>query len=581
MLSTSSGNVMLGQPPCSQKLTIKDSLAYLKTVKQIFQDRREKYAELLEITKDFYAERINITSYIWRVKELSEGHPELFLGFIKFWPEEYKITFNEEPPEDKIAINFVDKIKVALLFREHHDLLEEFTHFLPDATGMAPLPHALPARNSSGNFLRSADERSLLMPMVPQVHGEKNERSVIRHTGCDLSIAHPESDDKRTTKVDKKRRKRKRNDKDLEHDSNTESDNGQRLSHKQKYAQTQGGHAFDHDAELLHQVGEGAKNFVVHPILEFPSKEGHLAGQMKSDERDKEKEHERVDREKDRGHEREREKNQDCFDKNGPKDVARPKVPVLLNKEKHVTAPISGLDLLKNCRMPPASQQTEQEASVLKREKEGERFNNNGANDIALPNVPVLLNEDRCMAKPISEPNLSNCQSCTPSYRYHPEKYQMSRASERTELDASILNDDWVSVGSYPSESNYKNQYEESQFKCEDVRFKFDMLLESANLAVRCVEQLLEKINDSTIKPGSQIHIKDHFTGLSLSCIVKLYDDSGLDMLNLLRNNASAALPVILARLKQKREEWLKCRSDFSKAWAEVYAKSHPNRSTV
>ncbi|XP_058068336.1 paired amphipathic helix protein Sin3-like 4 [Magnolia sinica] len=432
-----------------------------------------------------------------------EGHPELFLGFIKFWHEEYNITFNDEPPEDKIAINFVDKIKVALLFREHHDLLEEFTHFLPDATGMAHLPHALPTRNSSGNFLRSADERSLVMPMVPQVHGEK--LLIVCYVPL---IARPESDDKGTTKVDKKQRKRKRDDKDLEHDSNRESNNGHCFSHKQKYAQTQRGHAFDHDAEQLHQVGEGAKYFGLHPILELRSKEGHLARQMKG------------------------EKNQEWFDKNGPKDVAPPKVPVLPNREKDVTAPILGLDLLKNCRIPPASQWTELEASVLKREKEGKQFDKNGANDVALPNVPVLLNEDVW-------PNQS--WSLT------------SRTVKAVTLVIVII----------------------------QRKFKLDTLLKSANEAVRCVEQLIEKMNDNTIKPSSPIHVEDHFTGPSLRCIEKLYYDSGLDMLNLLQNNASAASPVILARLKQKQEELLKCHSDLNKAWAEVYAKNHPNRSTV
>lgn len=40
-----------------QKLTTNDALAYLKAVKDIFQDKREKYDEFLEVMKDFKAQR--------------------------------------------------------------------------------------------------------------------------------------------------------------------------------------------------------------------------------------------------------------------------------------------------------------------------------------------------------------------------------------------------------------------------------------------------------------------------------------------------------------------------------------------
>ena len=62
---------------------------------------------------------------------------------------------------------------------------------------------------------------------------------------------------------------------------------------------------------------------------------------------------------------------------------------------------------------------------------------------------------------------------------------------------------------------------------------------------------------------------------LNLRCIERLYGDHGLDVMDILRKNPSLALPVILTRLKQKQEEWTKCRSDFNKVWAEIYAKNH------
>lgn len=42
------------------------------------------------------------------------------------------------------------------------------------------------------------------------------------------------------------------------------------------------------------------------------------------------------------------------------------------------------------------------------------------------------------------------------------------------------------------------------------------MLLESVNVTTKRVEELLEKINNNTIKTESPIRIEEHFTGYSL-----------------------------------------------------------------
>ena len=65
------------------------------------------------------------------------------------------------------------------------------------------------------------------------------------------------------------------------------------------------------------------------------------------------------------------------------------------------------------------------------------------------------------------------------------------------------------------------------------------------------------------------------FSALNLRCIERLYGDHGLDVMDVLRKNATLDLPVILTRLKQKQEEWARCRSDFNKVWAEIYAKNY------
>lgn len=50
---------MAGGTGATQKLTTNDALAYLKAVKDIFQEKREKYDDFLEVMKDFKAQRFD------------------------------------------------------------------------------------------------------------------------------------------------------------------------------------------------------------------------------------------------------------------------------------------------------------------------------------------------------------------------------------------------------------------------------------------------------------------------------------------------------------------------------------------
>ncbi|KAK2408186.1 paired amphipathic helix protein Sin3 [Trifolium repens] len=88
-------------------LATNDALSYLKAVREMFQDDKEKYDEFLEVMKDFKAQRIDTAGVIVRVKELFKGHKDLILGFNTFLPKGYAITLplENEPPPFEEAIN--------------------------------------------------------------------------------------------------------------------------------------------------------------------------------------------------------------------------------------------------------------------------------------------------------------------------------------------------------------------------------------------------------------------------------------------------------------------------------------------
>eukprot|EP01090_Pellita_catalonica_P004226 TRINITY_DN14064_c0_g1_i1.p1 TRINITY_DN14064_c0_g1~~TRINITY_DN14064_c0_g1_i1.p1 ORF type:complete len:976 (+),score=212.24 TRINITY_DN14064_c0_g1_i1:59-2986(+) len=146
-----------------------NALDFLDQVKLQFQSQPEIYNRFLDVMKEFKDGRIDTEGVIARVAEIFKGHNSLVEGFNTFLPLGQKIEAPDpvamKQPEFDQARVYVTRIKerfldepevykeflgilhafhreqrtikdvygqVARLFRNEPDLLEEFTHFLPD-----------------------------------------------------------------------------------------------------------------------------------------------------------------------------------------------------------------------------------------------------------------------------------------------------------------------------------------------------------------------------------------------------------------------------------------------------------------
>ncbi|XP_047958296.1 paired amphipathic helix protein Sin3-like 2 isoform X1 [Salvia hispanica] len=609
-VSTSGAGVAAGS---TQKLTTNDALSYLKQVKDMFQDQREKYDRFLDVMKDFKAQRIDTAGVIGRVKELFKGHPNLILGFNTFLPKGYEITLTEEeeaPPKRTVefeeAISFVNKIKkrfqnddhvyksfldilnmyrkehkgitevyqeVATLFDDHADLLDEFTRFLPDTSSTAPASHASFGRHPFNRY----EERSSALPTMRQSHIDKQrqrrDRVIDPNGERDLSVERPETDDDKTVmklhkekkhsdRENRDRRNRDQDDRDPDHENNGDI-SMQRHSEKRKSAR---------------KVEDSGGNSTLGPYDDKDAVKSMYSHEFNFCEKVKERLRSADDYQA----------FLKCLHIYSTEIITRKelqslvadllgKYPDLMEGFKEFLercerigngflAGVMGKKTLWNEGNSSKSARIEEKEKEPKREVEGgkekDRYNL------------------KYWGKSIQELDLSDCQRCTPSYRLLPEDYPIATASQRSELGAQVLNDHWVSVTSGSEDYSFKhmrrNQYEESLFRCEDDRFELDMLLESVSSTAKRVEELVNSMNNNSNGSDAPTRIEDHhFTALNLRCIERLYGDHGLDVTDILRKNQSLALPVILTRLKQKQEEWTKCRSDFNKVWAEIYSKNH------
>lgn len=245
--------------------------------------------------------------------------------------------------------------------------------------------------------------------------------------------------------------------------------------------------------------------------------------------------------------------------------------------------------------------------------------------------MKVIAAREKFISRPISELDLSACERCGPSYRLLPKNFPKAAASGRSDLARSVLNDDWVSVTSGSEDFSFKamrkNQYEESLFRCEDDRFEMDMIIETNFSIVRarpggapafrsshlsfplspphfpCRLSLLRPTSETCALSPSPLPLVNQMDNLAalnaklaplsaddrasfkvpeglltpvqLRSIERVYGaEHGQEFRELLVRSPGTAVPVILARLRQKDDEWRRVRKDMQKVWADVYEKN-------
>ncbi|KVH92744.1 Histone deacetylase interacting, partial [Cynara cardunculus var. scolymus] len=443
----------------SQKLTTNDALTYLKEVKDMFHDQREKYDMFLDVMKDFKAQR-----------------------YIKF------------------VSHFVLFIQVAALFDDQPDLLDEFTRFLPDASAAATAHLASLGRHSYHRY----DERSSAMATFkqPQMdkHRGRRDRIIASHAEQDLSVERRDIDeDDKTMKLQKEQRKR------------SEKESRDRRNCDQDYKETDLDTNRDMHRSEKRKSACKVEDFGVHSGLAPYGDKDALKSMYSQEFTFCEKVKDRL-----RNHD-DYQAFLKCLHIYSTSIITRKELQSLVSDllGKHPDLMEGFSAFLERCEnidgflagvMEKKSLLYDGHVSKSTRTEDKEREHRR-----EIDAAKEDRYKEKYWAKSIQELDLSDCQRCTPSYRLLPDDYPIPSVSQRSELGTQVLNDLWVSVTSV----------------------------------------------------------------LNLRCMERLYGDHGLDVMETLRRNPSAALPVMLTRLKQKQEEWTKCRADLNKVWADIYAKNH------
>ncbi|KAH1053694.1 hypothetical protein AAZX31_08G283300 [Glycine max] len=579
-----------GRGAKKQRPMTDSALAYLTTVKDAFKDDREKYDKFLELVKNFTAERFNLVRGIEEVKELLKGYRDLILGFNVFLPKGYEIKLpleDEQPPEKKLDVfvkakKLLHKIKarfhgqdnvyktflailkmhkdgtksptaaygeITALLQHHADLLNELP-FLSLNTSRTISIHFTSAQNS---LFR---EKSSAVPIVQQMCVLKRKRTKTSHDDHNHIVGHRLESDWSEREKDNRDYYQDGIQKLLSlkrtHFCMAEDLMARSFCNVDKHF---GSERFSFCAKIKDKLQNPKNYFSKH--VDIYSKEKTTRQELPSSTTD--------------------------FPRKFP-DLMKgfnecvtqcKKMNESSRDEEHVQKQIKLEDWNRDRHHDGDDRVKETVSDCRKRDKSTVVANKN----VSGRKLSLYASKKKNSAKSVRELDLSICEKCTPSYYLLPKEFQIPSSSRRTKLDAEVLNDHWKcvapSIKDYSSKHMSKNLNEMTLFECEDDRIELDMCLETAKSTTKQVEELIEKINTNMIERDNPINIEKHLIAQNLRCIEQLYGDHGIDVLDVLRKNASQVLPVILTRLKQKHEEWARCRADLNKLWAEVYAKNY------
>ncbi len=171
----------------------------------------------------------------------------------------------------------------------------------------------------------------------------------------------------------------------------------------------------------------------------------------------------------------------------------------------------------------------------------------------------------------------TTCKRIGASYCAVPDDFNPPKCSGRTELCKEVLNDRWVSFPSWSEDSTFvssrKTQYEEYIYRCEDERFELDVVIETNAATIKIFDGLQKKLSRLSAEEASNYRLDDCLGGSSPSihqrAIRRIYGDKAPDIVEGLKKNPAASIPVVLRRLKAKEEEWREAQKGFNKIWRE------------
>ena len=147
-----------------------------------------------------------------------------------------------------------------------------------------------------------------------------------------------------------------------------------------------------------------------------------------------------------------------------------------------------------------------------------------------------------------------------------------------------MLNDKWVSHPTWASEeagflTHKKNSFEETLHRSEEERHEWQTHIDSITRTIAVLDPVNTRLAEMKTEERAQFRLGPDLGGWSpqiyQKTLKKVYGREHWHEIYLgLQENPVTAVPIVLARLKQKNEEWRRQQREWNRTWREVDAKN-------
>jgi len=129
----------------------------------------------------------------------------------------------------------------------------------------------------------------------------------------------------------------------------------------------------------------------------------------------------------------------------------------------------------------------------------------------------------------------------------------------------------WVSFPTWSEDAPFlaskKNIHEETLFRSEDERYELDRIIEVNAATIKVFESVHKKIQGMSPEEAQKFRLQNNLGGSSeviyQQAIKRIYAEKAQEVVDGLKRHPAMAVPVVLARLKQKEEEWRRAQVCF------------------
>ena len=131
-----------------------------------------------------------------------------------------------------------------------------------------------------------------------------------------------------------------------------------------------------------------------------------------------------------------------------------------------------------------------------------------------------------------------------------------------------------------PSCASKKTNHEEMLHRIEDERFNLDHIIESNLLTIKVLEAQERKMSYKKEDDRLNYTLNDTLGGNSKvihkQAITRIYGEAKAPyIIEVLKSKPVEAIPIILARMKTKHQEWTEAKRKFAKFWRTEFQKNY------